>query len=497
MVESIAFQGQFFQPLQEITGNKEVAEYRGLIESMEKIISVTGMDLAFAEVQIEKKRLENLEAGKYSDLKASAVARLTRTAITAYRCAILKVLSGRSFRELSVTIAESLLLQRFCVLDNFNGAPKIPTKSTLQRFEKMFDTDFVGAQVHELNRLALRNDGEPLVGRMLNSMDVFIDGTCVKGKMHFPVDWILLKDCAWTIIKAIIVARKHGMRRRIKPPEIFLSELNAICMSIASLSKNRRKVVEKKREFRKLKSLCKVIASHGERYLTLLRDEWSTSTDLSEAEAEFIASRLSRMLALLPVAMKQAHSRMITGKQIANDEKLLSVYHEKVNVINRGKASGNVEFGNALFIAEQSDGLILDWKLYEGNVKDPAGTKESISRLVDEYEYEVESVTGDRGCQSKSNDNLLARKGIFNALAPRNPLEFAEKMMDPEFKVRQKRRGQTEGRIGIVKNTILDGSLYERDFAGRELKMAWAILTHNLWVLARIKAAELKLENAA
>ncbi len=268
-------------------------------------------------------------------------------------------------------------------------------------------------------------------------------------------------------------------------------------MSIASLSKNRNKVVEKKREFRKLKSLCKVIASHGERYLTLLRDEWSTCTDLSEAEAKLVADRLAKMLALLPVAMKQAHSRMITGKLIANDEKLLSVYHESVNVINRGKASGNVEFGNALFIAEQSDGLILDWKLYEGNVKDPAGTKESITRLVDEYEYEVKSVTGDRGCQSKSNDNLLARKGIFNALAPRNPLEFAEKMMDPEFKFRQKRRGQLEGRIGILKNTILDGSLYERDFAGRELKMAWAILTHNLWVLARIKAAELKLKNAA
>lgn len=117
--------------------------------------------------------------------------------------------------------------------------------------------------------------------------------------------------------------------------------------------------------------------------------------------------------------------------------------------------------------------------------------------MVDEYEYEVESVSGDRGCQSKSNDNFLARKGIFNALAPKNPLEFAGKMMDPEFKVRQKRRGQTEERIGIVKDTILDVSLYERDFAGKELKMVWAILPHNLWVLARIKAEELKLKNVA
>jgi hypothetical protein len=496
-MDNVAFQCAFFQPLQEIHGNKEYAEYRGMVESMDKIICATGLDLAFADSVVEKRRLEILASPNGKKLKASQIAKLTRTAVTAYRCAVLKLLTGRSFRELSVLIAESLLLQWFCRLDNFNGAPRIPSKSTLQRYEKMFDADFVGSQVLELNRLVLGDEGGQLVGRILDSRDVFIDGTCMKAKMHFPVDWILLKDCAWTVVKAILLARRHGMRHRIKAPEKFLSELNSICMSIASLSKNRRKTAEKKREFRKLKSLCKVIAAHGERYLDLLKREWSSKTDLSEAEAELVAKRLEKMLALLPVAMKQAHSRMISGKQIANDEKLLSVYHESVNVMNRGKASGNVEFGNALFIAEQSDGLILDWKLYEGNVKDPAGTKESISRLIDEYEYDVKSVTGDRGCQSKSNDNLLAEKGIFNALAPRNPLEFAERMVDEKFRKFQKRRGQTEGRIGILKNTILDGSLYERDFVGKELKMAWAVLTHNLWVLARIKAAELKLRNAA
>ncbi len=495
-MDNVALQCVFFQPLQEIHGNKEYAEYLEMVESMDKIICATGMDLAFGKSVVAKNRLENIASPKGKKLKASQIAKLTRTAVTAYRCAVLKLLTGRSFRELSVLIAESLLLQWFCRLDNFNGAPKVPTKSTLQRYEKMFDSDFVGSQVLELNRLALGNDGGQLAGRILNSKDVFIDGTCVKARMHFPVDWILLKDCAWTVVKAILLARRHGMRHRIKPPEKFLSGLNALCMSIASLSKNRKKVVEKKREFRKLKSLCKVIAAHGERYLSLLRNDWNT-TDLSEVEAKLVADRLDKMLTLLPVAMKQAHSRMITGKQIPNDDKLLSVYHENVNVINRGKASGNVEFGNALFIAEQSDGLILDWKLYEGNVKDPAGTKDSIKRLVDECEYDLESLTGDRGCQSKTNDKELLDKGIYNALAPRNPLEFAEKMMDERFKRLQKRRGQTEGRIGILKNTILDGSLYERDFAGKELKMAWAILTHNLWVLARIKAAELKLRNAA
>ena len=45
----------------------------------------------------------------------------------ALQCAVLKLLSGRSFRKLSVLIAESLLLQWFCRFDNFNGAPKIST----------------------------------------------------------------------------------------------------------------------------------------------------------------------------------------------------------------------------------------------------------------------------------------------------------------------------------------------------------------------------------
>lgn len=497
-MENVAFQDGFFQPLQEIRGNKEYAEYRGMIETMDKIICATGMDLAFASSLIEEKRAERLASSNEKELTAAQREKITRAAVTAYRVSVLKILLDTSFREMSVLLGESLLLQWFCRLDNFNGAPKIPTKSTLQRYERMFDADYVASQVAELNRAALNGvDGEPLVERFLSSDDVFIDGTCMKAKIHFPVDWILLKDCAWTIVKAILLARRHGLKHRIKAPEIFLSELNSICMDIASLSKNRQKVVEKKRAFRNLKSLCKVIAAHGERYLKLLREEWSSKTDLSEAEAKLVSDRLSKMLTLLPVAMEQAHSRMITGKQIPNDEKLLSVYHESVNVINRGKASGNVEFGNALFIAEQSDGLILDWKLYEGNVKDPAGTKDTIRRLVDELEYEIGSVTGDRGCQSKSNDKELERRGIHNALAPRNPMEFAERMKDDRFKCNQKRRAQTEGRIGILKNTILDGSLYERDFAGKELKMAWAVLTHNLWVLARIKAAELRLKKAA
>ena len=137
--------------------------------------------------------------------------------------------------------------------------------------------------------MSFQTTGKPLAGWVLNSDDVYIDTTCMMAKIHVPVDWVLIKDCAQTIIKAILVAIKHGLKHRIKAPECILSELNTVRMSITSLGKNRRRVADRKRKFRELKRLAKVISSHGKTYLNLLRTEWSESTDLSEAEIAFVA----------------------------------------------------------------------------------------------------------------------------------------------------------------------------------------------------------------
>jgi hypothetical protein len=207
--------------------------------------------------------------------------------------------------------------------------------------------------------------------------------------------------------------------------------------------------------------------------------------------------RLEKMIMLLPEAVAQANTRIITGGKVENEDKLISVYHEHVNVIKRGKAGGQVEFGNTLFLSEQANGIIVDWRLYQTDVKEPQATEESIVKMTEDMEFDIASVTGDRGCQSKRNDKLLAQKRIYNGLCPRNPLEYAERMQEDKFRTFQKRRGQTEGRIGIVKNAILDGSLYEKEIEGKQLKIGWAILVHNLWCLARLPVAENEMKKAA
>ena len=494
MKNNIAYQAELSYPVFEIKNHKDYFEYCKLVERIDELLKLTGMDLHFADEYVSRASACNSESGG-STVSPKQVRRMTQTAIQAYRCTLLGILIGKSYREQSILIAESLLLQRFCMVARICGEIKVPTKSTLQRYANFFDEGFIRDQVALLNRHAFDQSNHFGLCDPLEAQDVFVDATCMKARIHFPVDWVLIKDCALTILKAILVIRKHGLKHRIKSPELFISELNASCMSMASLS--RQSVKKRKAAFRRLKKLARIIRTHGRRYADLLMAFREESTDLSEAEAECILKRMEKMLGLLPEAVVQAHARIIKGVQVENVDKLISVYHENVNVIKRGKAGGQVEFGNMLFIAEQAEGIIVDWNLYRADVKEVQATKESVSRMTEELELDIASLTGDRGCQSARNDKLLAEKGIYSGLCPRNPLECAERMQEDKFRRLQKRRGQTEGRIGIIKNTILDGSLYEREIDGKQLKIGWAILVHNLWCLARLPAEEKELGKAA
>ena len=54
----------------------------------------------------------------------------------------------------------------------------------------------------------------------------------------------------------------------------------------------------------------------------------------------------------------------------------------------------------------------------------------------------------------------------------------------------QKRRSQTEGRIGIFKNVFLGKPLRSKGFLNKQLSVTWCVLTHNLWIIARMALAD-------
>ena len=150
-------------------------------------------------------------------------------------------------------------------------------------------------------------------------------------------------------------------------------------------------------------------------------------------------------------------------------------------------------------MGENRQGIILDYKMFKECA--PADTQllfESLSRVWDMADRQVGAVATDRGFASAANSKALANSDTFDALCPRKPADLKRKMKGQKFAHLQRRRAQTEGRIGILKNGFLGRPMRAKGFTHRELALAWGVLTHNLWMLARMqKTKKVALAQAA
>jgi hypothetical protein len=477
----VAFQPELRPALPEVHGAKDYQTFRTTLVEMDRILTATGIEKRFIA-----NRIEALELG---DLTPKRLQWHWRTCRMALRYSILLGITCDSHRELSRRVADSQIFQWFTHTTFVDGVRPV-SKSTLERFEKMFSGDAISQIIHEINR-AMSDEAlaKELLYRetVLRFDEIFADTTCVKANIHFPVDWVLLRDATRTLIKAIILIRSKGIKYRIGDPQKFLREMNKLCIEMTHVRKKPNAKKLRKTIFRRMKRLMKLIEKHAENYHRELEARWS-ETDWSELEAQVVLDRIKNILDQLPQAIHQAHERIIGERRVPNKKKILSFYEPDIHVLVRGKAGAEVEFGNALYLAEQSDGLIIDWSFIEKQPPaDSKLTKASIARITKEYAT-PKSYTGDRGFDSPDNRLELDELDIVNAICPRSVPLLVEKLEDEEFCRLQTRRGGTEARIGIFKNAYLGAPLRSKGFKNRRVRIEWCILAHNLWKLARMAA---------
>jgi len=461
---------------------------------MDRILSVSGIENRFIARQINE--LETRDP-----LSARRAQRHGRTFRLALRYGILLAITETSFRKLYWQVADSLLFQWFTHTSFVDGVRPV-SKSTLERFEKIFPEDELAALIHDLTgAVADQVAAGQLLYRetALRFDEIFADSTCVKSNIHYPVDWMLLRDATRTLVNAVILIRKRGLKHRIRPPEEFMREINKLCIEMTHTRKRKNAKKVRKKVFRRMKKLMKTIEGHARSYHALLEECW-TQTGWSEIETQVVLDRIQSILDQLPKAIHQAHERIIGERRVLNKEKTLSLYDPDVRVLIRGKANAEIEFGNGLYLAEQADGLIIDWSFMQG--QPPSDSKlvtASLERITESY-GKPESYTGDRGFDSADARTHLEELDIINAICPRSVPMLKEKLEEERFCVLQKRRGATEGRIGIFKNAYLGSPLRSKGFSNRKTRIEWCILGHNLWKLATMaaqKLTEMEAEHAA
>jgi len=491
MSKIIQIQEHLRPVLPKVRGCKDYREEEQLLERADRILVAGGVEQKFLEKSLEifeQKARVLLEAGEKVLDGPQAQARHMEQARRALRCTVLKGLVGGSYRAMSKMLAMSPLYRWFCRCEDFEEI-QVPGKSTLADYAKWLPQEAMKEVQEQFRRAMADEKAAPIIG-LKNELDVsvaWLDSTCLKARIHFPTDWVLLRDIVRTLCKCILTIRRHGLKHRIGEPEEFLKAINVQSMAMGAAA--RRKPggkKERKRVLRAMKRICKTAVAHGQRYRRVLDAHWSES-DLSRKEAEVILRRMDNVLNQVSPAIKQAHERIIGERPVANAEKILSLYESDLHVIVRGKAGAEVEFGNSLFLVENAEGFILHHELLRdqspGDAKWLSGELETIRSASG---GSLCGLVGDRGFANKRNHKKLESEEIFDGLCPRNPMTLKERLETDEiFADAQRRRGQTEGRVGILKNNFLDGVPRAKGFTNRCLQVSWAVLTHNLWVAAR------------
>jgi len=288
-------------------------------------------------------------------------------------------------------------------------------------------------------------------------------------------------------MKAVRLIRDQGLKHRMEEPESFLRRINTLCIQMTHAGAKADSRRQRKKTLRQMDRLVGVVRGHARRYRDLLDQQWQ-QTDWTRPQAQQVLRRMDQVLDQLPKARKQARQRILAEQPVADEEKILSLYEPDLHVIVRKKAGAEVEFGNTFFLAENPQGLILDWELFQERAPaDPELLPRSVGRMEQAYGPRLKAAAGDRGFDSYSNRLGLADEGIYNGVCPRSPQLLQERLGSWKFKRLQRRRAQTEGRIAIVKNVFLGGRLRGKGFAHRQLTVTWTVLAHNLWVLARMQ----------
>jgi len=477
-VAIVAHQLTLCPPLPSVIGPVEFTEFCARWERVDALLR-SGVEREFVtrcvQQKVRKRPLTPPEQAAYQLESQRAL-----------RCTMARVLLQESLREFSCHLAESPVLQRFCLLSDL-ATVRVPGHSQLQRYACWLSADDLRAVGLTVLQQAQGPDAATTLGlkKPVSFDTVWVDSTCAATNIHYPADWVLLRDAVRTLIEAILVLRAHKLKQRMPTPSTFLTQMNQLCIKMTHAGKGEKGKRTRKAVLREMTALVRTVQAHAERYAALV-----TAQSVPLGWAVAAQRRMRAVLDQVPAVLQQAHERIIGERPVATQDKILSLYEPDTAVLTRGKASAQVEFGYSLFVVEQRDGLIVDWALPQRPQTDQTLLHDGIARWQGAYGPSgIQTVVTDRGFDGTSARTDLATAGLRNGMCPRSPRQLVERLADPTFRAQQRRRAQTEARIAIVKQTFLGGRLQTKGYAHHVTEVACVILAHNLWVLARLPVA--------
>ena len=355
----IPFQPSLRPALPTIEGNVDYRQFRDELSRIDAIL-LGGPEQNFVQ-EATQHWLAQL-GSPAENIPAARLVRFQTNSRRALRCNVARTYLRESYREFAAHLGDSPLLQRFCLLDEIDVIT-VPAKSSLQRYAECVDHQTVVQTGEELLRQAHHHPEKLQLEQAVDLAACFLDTTCLQANIHYPVDWVLLRDATRTLMFAVDLIREQGLRHRMEEPALFRKRMNQLCIQMTHSPKKSDGKKHRKKMLRKMNKLMGTVANHARRHRKLLDEQWE-KTEWTRPQAEQVLQRLDNVLEQLPAARQQAWQRIIDEEPVANEDKILSLYEWAIRVVVRHKAGAEVEFGNTLLLGESRQGLIMHCELF-------------------------------------------------------------------------------------------------------------------------------------
>lgn len=434
--------------------------YRGIHEILEQNPAIT--DLVHADLTGGEKKLKRNVEGVASE--------------SILRMALVQQIEQLSFRRTIISVDDSQMLRYFC---RFYDDPLIS-------YGKYADlVNMIRPETwKKVNEVIVRfaRDKKGFKGKKLR-----IDTTAVESDIHFPMDSTLLLDSVRVLsrivrkVQKIDAALAGKWRARLKNAKRLTQELlrGGKRMHAATRKKKyKHLILAAERTMAKAREVGARIEK-GEGRIASVEQAW---------ELKLRSLEIAHYLPLAEKCVDQARERVLNGNAVPNEKKIFSIFEPHTELLIRGKAGKEIEFGHMIEINQIEGGLIADYATHLKRPAEPPLLEQSVKNHAKVFGHVPEVCAGDKGFFSKQTVENLKALGVEKVCVPKKGRRNEEEEKHEKsfwFKAAQAFRAGIEGTVSVLKRAFGLWRCLREGFDHFESWVATGVLAHNLVLLSR------------
>ena len=400
------------------------------------------------------------------------------------RLMFLKFRYRLGFESLCAEVNDSICWRRFCRIP-IDG--KVPHPTTLMKLTSRCGEEAVAGLNEALWAKAAGS-------KLLRTARVRADTTVISANVAYPTDVGLLAKAVVKLVRTVrrvqaaggatgtkVTDRRRAGARRAR-------EMAAQMRSRSKLGKD-QSTAEIRRVSAGLAELAEKAAAEA---AAVLRNGRRA---VPKALSGRVRGRLTRALAELAVTIErtttivaQARTRL-AGQTPDGATRLVSLHDPDARPIRKGRIDRPVEFGYKAQVADNDDGVILDYRAGRGAVPDGPQLAPAIERVSRRAGRVPQAVTADRGYGQPAVERDLRELGVQTIAIPRHAkTSSARKAIEHSrgFHRLVKWRTGSEGRISYLKRGYgLDRTRLDRR-QGAAIWCGHGAFAHNLVKIAAL-----------